>query len=273
MVCRFPLGSSPKRGRDIKRWREKEKLKTVSNWKITNEPTKKLRVIVSHSDGKGTWTRHRHRHRHCHRGRRIVSSAAVPFAPKIDRQRQWQLLNYFCCSLSNLQNEIETGKTFFAATHPQTPTSKLSTPTQFSLLIFLSPLSLLFCSASGPAYGHWGTGKRPNQPSPSLLNALTLPPPTPPHPDPSSSPQAQDSHGSCVICWPLLRPHFVHFAYALNLAKPSKCGSPSALVASGEYTMSICKSSWNCWGGSCERMKNSCLLEWKWERDENLSHI
>lgn len=34
--------------------REKEKLKTVSNWKITNEPTKKLRVIVSHSDGKGT---------------------------------------------------------------------------------------------------------------------------------------------------------------------------------------------------------------------------
>lgn len=45
----------------------------------------------------------------------------------------------------------------------------------------------------------------------------------------TQSPQAQASHGSCVICWPLLRPHFVHFAYALNLAKPSKCGSPSVL--------------------------------------------
>lgn len=152
---------------------------------------------MSHSDGKGTWTRHRHRHRHRQRGRRIVSSAAVPLAPKTDSQtdgqadrlRQWQLLNYFCCSLSNLQNEIETGKTFFYSHPPSNSCLKYSEnseppPTQFSLLIFLSPLSsvsaVFLTRPTGIGEPAKGWANQLAKPSPSsLLNALTLPHPIP----------------------------------------------------------------------------------------------
>lgn len=166
---------------------------------------------MSHSDGKGTWTRHRHRHRHHQRGRRIVSSAAIPLAPKTDRQtdgqadrqRQWQLLNYFCCSLSNLQNEIETGKTFFYSYPPPNSSMKHSEhsapPTQFSLLIFLSLYSalsaVLLTRPTGIGEPAKGWANQLAKPSPSsLLNALTLPPS--PHPVPSSSSKQRPPTGA-----------------------------------------------------------------------------